>query len=155
MTLRTLRGTTAPLTALTAVLLTAGLLAGCASTDEPAADATSSSSESTAGEETSAPAEETTDGASDDESGDADEAPELSYEGKDGSTALALLLEADPSAAVTGEGENAFVRSIDGVAANPDNQFWVLYVNGEAASVGAGSLETKNGDEITWKLETY
>jgi hypothetical protein len=156
VTLRTLRETSArPLTALTAALLTAGLLAGCSSADEPAADTTPSASESTAGEETSAPAEDATDEASDGESGDAEEAPELSYEGKDGSTALALLLEADPSAAVTGEGENAFVTTIDGVAANPDNQFWALYVNGEAATVGAGSLETKDGDEITWKLETY
>ncbi|MBN0039584.1 DUF4430 domain-containing protein [Cellulosimicrobium cellulans] len=153
MTLRTFRGTPArPLTALTAVLLAAGLLAGCSSTDEPATDATSSTS--TASEETSAPADDATDEASD-ESGDAEDAPEFSYEGRTGTTALDLLLEADPSAQVTGEGENAFVTAIDGVAADPDSEFWALYVNGEMATVGAGSLETKDGDEITWKLETF
>ncbi|MFF2267215.1 DUF4430 domain-containing protein [Cellulosimicrobium cellulans] len=152
MTLRTFRDTPArPLTALTAVLLTAGLLAGCSSTDEPATDATTS----TASEETSAPADDATDDASDDESGDTDDAPELSYEGRTGTTALDLLLEADPSAQVTGEGENAFVTAIDGVAADPDSEFWALYVNGEMATVGAGSLETEDGDEITWKLETF
>lgn len=156
MTLRTLRDTSArPLTALTAVLLTAGLLAGCSSTDEPAADATASTSTSTASEEPSAPADDATDEASDDESGDAEDAPELSYEGRAGTTALDLLLEADPSAQVTGEGENAFVTAIDGVVADPDSEFWALYVNDEMATVGAGSLETKDGDEITWKLETF
>lgn len=152
MTLRTLRDTSArPLTALTAVLLTAGLLAGCSSSDEPATDATTS----TASEETSAPADDATDEASDDESGASDDAPEFSYEGRAGTTALDLLLEADPSAQVTGEGENAFVTAIDGVAADPDSEFWALYVNGEMATVGAGSLETEDGDEITWKLETF
>ncbi|OLT51341.1 hypothetical protein BJF88_15105 [Cellulosimicrobium sp. CUA-896] len=81
--------------------------------------------------------------------------PELSYEGEDGRTALDLLLEADPSAQVSGEGENAFVTAIDGVAADPDGEFWALYVNGEMASVGAGSLETEDGDEVTWKLEAF
>ncbi|MFD4991383.1 DUF4430 domain-containing protein [Cellulosimicrobium cellulans] len=152
MTLRTFRDTPArPLTALTAVLLTAGLLAGCSSTDEPATDVTTS----TASEETSAPADDATDEASDDESGDTDDAPEFSYEGRAGTTALDLLLEADPSAQVTGEGENAFVTAIDGVAADPDSEFWALYVDGEMATVGAGSLETEDGDEITWKLETF
>ncbi|MCO7272136.1 DUF4430 domain-containing protein [Cellulosimicrobium cellulans] len=151
MTLRTLRDAAArPLTALTAVLLAAGLLAGCSSTDEPAADAASPST-STASEETSAPADDATDEASD----DAEDAPELSYEGRAGTTALDLLLEADPSAQVTGEGGNAFVTAIDGVAADPDSEFWALYVNGEMATVGAGSLETEDGDEITWKLETF
>jgi hypothetical protein len=156
VTLRTLRDTSArPLTALTAVLLAAGLLAGCSSTDEPAADATASTSTSTASEEPSAPADDATDEASDEESGDAEDAPELSYEGRAGTTALDLLLEADPSAQVTGEGENAFVTAIDGVVADPDSEFWALYVNDEMATVGAGSLETKDGDEITWKLETF
>ena len=99
--------------------------------------------------------DDATDEASADESDDAEDAPEFSYEGRAGATALDLLLEADPSAQVTGEGENAFVTAIDGVAADPDSEFWALYVNDEMATVGAGSLETKDGDEITWKLETF
>ncbi|WP_454043633.1 DUF4430 domain-containing protein [Cellulosimicrobium sp. Marseille-Q8652] len=148
MTLRTLRETPArSLTALTSLLLAAGLLAGCSSADD-AGDATPSASPSATESST---AEES--GAPDDAS--SDEAPEFSYEGEEGRMALDLLLEADPSAEVTGEGENAFVTAVDGVAADPDSEFWALYVNGEMATVGAGSLETKDGDEITWKLETF
>ena len=155
MTLRTLRATSAPpRPPRPAALRPARLRAGGSSADEPAADTTSTST-ATAGEESSAPADDTTDEAPDDESGDDEDAPELSYEGREGATALDLLLEADPSAQVTGEGENAFVTAIDGVAADPDSEFWALYVNDEMATVGAGSLETKDGDEITWKLETF
>ena len=155
MTLRTLRATSArPLTALTAALRPPRRAAGAAPPPAPAPD-TTAPPPATAGEESSAPADDTTDEAPDDESGDDEDAPELSYEGREGATALDLLLEADPSAQVTGEGENAFVTAIDGVAADPDSEFWALYVNDEMATVGAGSLETKDGDEITWKLETF
>lgn len=153
VTPRTLRGTAPrPLTALASLLLAAGLLAGCSSADEPAATTSApTSAESDAGAGTGAP----DDAAVPDTTEDAgDEAREFSYEGRDGSTVLDLLLEADPSAEVTGEGENAFVTGIDGIAADPDREFWALYVNGDMATVGAGSFETKDGDEVTWKLET-
>ena len=80
----------------------------------------------------------------------------LSYPGRTGSTALDLLLEADPSAEVTGEGENAFVTGIGGRAADDSkSEFWALSVDGEPAQVGAGTLQTEDGQEITWTLETY
>src|SRR5690606_3099022 len=85
VTLRTLRVSSArPLTALTAVLLTAGLLAGCSSPDDSAAEPTPSATEATAGDETSAPA----DGTTDDASADSEDAPGLTYEGRAGATAL-------------------------------------------------------------------
>lgn len=148
VTLRTFRATPArPLTVLTSLVLAAGLLAGCSASDDDAdAPASPTASESSPGDEPAG---------SDDTADQDDDTPELSYDGRDGSTALELLLEADPSAEVTGEGENAFVTAIDGVAADPDSEFWALYVGDEMASVGAGSLETKDGDEITWKLETF
>ncbi|GAA2224115.1 hypothetical protein GCM10010413_17230 [Promicromonospora sukumoe] len=78
------------------------------------------------------------------------------YEGRTGATALELLLEADPSAEVTGEGENAFVTAINGRAADDSkNEFWSLSVDGELAQVGAGSLETEDGQEITWTIDTF
>jgi hypothetical protein len=146
VTLRTFRAApTRPLTALTSLVLAAGLLAGCsASGDDAETPASPTASASSASDATAADSDD-----------GADDAPELSYEGRDGSTALDLLLEADPSAEVTGEGENAFVTAIDGVTADPDSEFWALYVDDEMATVGAGSLETKDGDEITWKLETF
>jgi len=80
----------------------------------------------------------------------------LTYPGRTGATALELLLEADPSAEVTGEGENAFVTAIGGRAADDSKkEFWSLSVDGEPAQVGAGTLETEDGQEITWTLETY
>jgi hypothetical protein len=80
----------------------------------------------------------------------------FSYPGRTGATALELLLEADPSAEVTGEGENAFVTAIGGrVADDSEKEFWSLSVDGEPAQVGAGTLETEDGQEITWTIETY
>ncbi|MFI2102148.1 DUF4430 domain-containing protein [Isoptericola sp. NPDC019693] len=78
---------------------------------------------------------------------------EFSYEGEDGKTALELLQEKDPDAQVQGEGENAFVTAIRGREADPATEFWGLYVDDEMAQVGAGSLETEDGQTITWKLE--
>ncbi|MBE7700611.1 DUF4430 domain-containing protein [Oerskovia sp. Sa1BUA8] len=132
---QTLRaGTSArSLTALASLLLAVGLLAGCGTADEAPADDTSASS-----------------------SVASDDAPELSYEGVAGKTALELLVAADPTAIVQGEGENAFVTGIEGREAQESaKEFWALYVNGEMAQVGAGSLVTETGDEITWKLETF
>jgi hypothetical protein len=83
-------------------------------------------------------------------------ATELSYPGEDGKTALDLLLENDPDAEVEGEGEQAMVTGINGRTADDSkNEFWALYVDGQQAQVGAGSLETSDGQTITWKLETY
>jgi hypothetical protein len=83
-------------------------------------------------------------------------ATELSYPGQDGKTALDLLLENDPDAQVEGEGEQAMVTGINGrTADDAKKEFWALYVDGQQAQVGAGSLETKDGQTITWKLETY
>jgi len=85
----------------------------------------------------------------------ASEAAELSYPGEDGRTALDLLLEADPTAVVEGEGEMAFVTAVQGRAADADSEFWALYVDGQSAQVGAGALETESGQTITWKLEEF
>ncbi|MFC7877604.1 DUF4430 domain-containing protein [Isoptericola sp. NPDC057391] len=77
----------------------------------------------------------------------------FSYEGEDGKTALELLQEKDPGAQVQGEGEQAYVTAIRGREADPATEFWGLYVDDEMAQVGAGALETKDGQTITWKLE--
>jgi hypothetical protein len=64
--------------------------------------------------------------------------------------------DASSSAEVTGEGENAFVTAIGGRAADDSKkEFWSLSVDGEPAQVGAGTLETEDGQEITWTIETY
>lgn len=78
---------------------------------------------------------------------------DVSYDGQAGRTALELL-EEEAEVEMQGEGEMAFVTSIDGVAAG-ENQFWAFYVNGESAPVGAGSYVTEEGDRIAWRLESF
>ena len=78
----------------------------------------------------------------------------VSYQGEEGKTALALLQE-NAEVEMSGEGEMAFVTSINGVEADSSHQFWAFYVNGEQAQVGAGSYTTKASDEIEWKLEEF
>ncbi|BDZ43350.1 hypothetical protein GCM10025865_26490 [Paraoerskovia sediminicola] len=138
--------------ALASAVLVVGLLAGCAGDDtEAGADAASAAPEvsATDGADPAATSEAT-------DAPDAADAVEFAYTGRTGSTALELLLEADPTAEVTGEGENAYVTAIDGQAADDAaNEFWALYVNDEFAQVGAGVLETEDGDEIVWKLDTF
>ncbi|MCO1338678.1 hypothetical protein BJH93_07210 [Kocuria polaris] len=125
--------------ALAAGLLSLALLTGCSGgTGEPGTTTSPAASEAA-----SAPAGES-----------ANET--FAYEGEDGKTALELLLEHDPEAEVSGEGENAFVTGINGRVADEDaKEFWALYVDGEFAQVGAGSLETEDGQEIQWKLDTF
>ena len=46
----------------------------------------------------------------------------------------------------------AFVESINGVANNADNNtFWMFYVNGGLADVGASDYIVKDSDRIEWK----
>jgi hypothetical protein len=76
---------------------------------------------------------------------------QLSYQGKSGQTALALLKK---HAKVTTKQYSfgPMVESINGVASS-GSKYWTLYVNGAQSQVGAGAYTTKDGDSITWKLE--
>ncbi len=73
------------------------------------------------------------------------------YYGEDGRTAFEILQQ------LTGIEFQQFdfgvmVNSINGV--RPDeNHFWKLFYNGQESQVGAGDLQTRNGDVIEWKLE--
>lgn len=147
---RPFRVTRAASAVLLAAGLGAGLLAGCGgATSEP--DATAPPAMSQRDTATDAPSAGPSDAASRKPGADT-----FSYPGRTGATALELLLEADPSAELSGEGENAFVTAIGGRAADDSKQeFWSLSVDGVPAQVGAGSLETEDGQEITWTIETY
>lgn len=78
----------------------------------------------------------------------------LTYTGKDGVTALTLLQQ-NATIVTSGTGEMAYVTTINGVTANPTNQYWQLFLNGKSASVGAGSLVTKSTDTIKWELSSF
>ena len=74
---------------------------------------------------------------------------------EEGKTALDLTKQV-AKVETKGEGQNAFVNSINGKAANSvKKEFWELLVNGKPAEVGAGSYKIKNGDKIEWRISTY
>jgi hypothetical protein len=79
----------------------------------------------------------------------------LSYDGQSGKTALELLT-IGTEVGTSGSGENTYVTSINGIEADLSNsQFWAFYINGESASVGAGSYTTLDSDVISWELTTF
>lgn len=78
----------------------------------------------------------------------------LTYKGSEGKTALELLRN-KAQIVTSGEGENAFVTSINGVIADSSKEYWSLSINGEPSMVGAGSYITKDGDVIKWDLITF
>ncbi len=45
-----------------------------------------------------------------------------------------------------------FVESIDGQA-SADGKYWILYVNGESASLGASAAHVVPGDLVEWRFE--
>jgi hypothetical protein len=54
------------------------------------------------------------------------------------------------------EEDKGFVTSISGI--NQDaaaNKYWIYYINGEMGQVGAKEYTVQDGDEITWKLESF
>lgn len=81
----------------------------------------------------------------------------LTYAGSNGRTAGDLLLDAaDADAHVLGRGAQMYVVGIHGVEASARrHQYWALSIDGQLAKVGAGSARTRDGQTITWELETY
>lgn len=75
----------------------------------------------------------------------------VTYEGKDGKTALQLLESATPIQTKQFD-FGVLVEGINGIRPDQDH-FWKLYINGQESSLGADQLQTKNGDIIEWKLE--
>lgn len=81
---------------------------------------------------------------------------EAYYEGVDGKTVLDLLAFYDDTLAYTGGKDNAFVTTICGYTAKTGNrEFWSLYVDHKLSNKGAGSLVTRKGMKVEWKIESY
>jgi hypothetical protein len=47
----------------------------------------------------------------------------------------------------------AYVDSINGKKGGDDGKYWVFYVDGQMAQVGAEAYTTKGGELIEWKFE--
>ena len=76
----------------------------------------------------------------------------VKYSGEDSKDALSILkshTEVKTDSSDFGE----FVTEINGVAADPKTEFWAFYVNGELASEGAGTYQTKSTDTIEWRID--
>lgn len=80
------------------------------------------------------------------------ETNEVSYQGQEGKNALELLK--DNAEVVTKKDPNLgeYVVSINGEDGG-GKKYWLYYVDGKQANVGAGEYQTKNGETIDWKLE--
>lgn len=69
-----------------------------------------------------------------------------------GSTAVDLM----KACGVSFIDEGGFITTIQGVSQDEGTQtYWIYYVNGEMAAVGARDYMIQDGDEITWRLESY
>ena len=71
------------------------------------------------------------------------------YDGQNGKTALDIL---KTSHEVTSEDSSigAFVTKIDDFE-NKDDKYWMFYVNGDLATLGADQFQTKDGQKIEWR----
>ena len=77
---------------------------------------------------------------------------QVSYNGINGQNALEIL-ERTHNVQVKHYSFGDLVVSIDGDT--PDSSHtWSFYVNGQLASVGAGSYNTKNSDKIMWRVDS-
>lgn len=75
----------------------------------------------------------------------------VTYTGQQGKTALELLKgTADVKTESSEFGE--LVTEINGLDGGGE-KYWIFYVDGEMAEVGAGEYKTKNGEQIEWKLQ--
>lgn len=54
------------------------------------------------------------------------------------------------------EATDGFVSSIEGATQSKDDQlYWMYYVNGEMADVGAADYQLSSGDLVEWRLEDF
>ncbi len=76
----------------------------------------------------------------------------ISYEGQNDRTALELLQE-EYKVEIQDSSIGVFVTSIDQTA-NEDNKYWMFYVDGRLASLGADQYKTQDGENIEWRYES-
>jgi len=76
----------------------------------------------------------------------------FSYRGKTGVDALTLLREK----AEMSLDKSGMVSSINGRVSNSsEHEYWAFYINGKLANVGPADYNTKDNDQIKWRIEKY
>lgn len=120
---------------LSALLLAAGILAGCGTTEQ---------------QEQNQQAEQQTEQqvtVTLSEDGEEISSKEVSFEEDD------ILLDVMKENFEIEE-DAGFITSIDGHSQNKDeNKYWLFTVNGEMSPVGANEVELKDGDEVVFNLQ--
>lgn len=82
----------------------------------------------------------------------------VSYDGVTGKSVMDLLKAQVNDGSITAlqtqdSSFGEYVESINGVVGGADGKYWLFYVNGEPAIVGASEYVTKSGDTIEWRFE--
>jgi len=75
----------------------------------------------------------------------------VEYQGEEGKTAFELLSR-DHVVTYQQFDFGVLIEAIDGEESTND-RFWLFYVNGEQAQVGADQYTTTDGDTLLWRLE--
>lgn len=77
----------------------------------------------------------------------------ISYDGQEGKNALELL-NASHEVKTEESTVGIFVTSIDNTV-NESDKYWMFYVDGQLAPVGADQYTTKNDEKIEWRYERF
>ena len=54
-----------------------------------------------------------------------------------------------------GQYDSLLVDAIAGIENGQDDRYWLYWVNGEYASVGADRQPVRTGDTVEWRFTTY
>ena len=76
----------------------------------------------------------------------------VSYDGIEGKTALEIFKTKATVVTKTATGLGEYVISVNGNDGG-GTKYWLFFVNGKEAEVGAGSYITHSNDKIEWKLQ--
>jgi hypothetical protein len=77
----------------------------------------------------------------------------VTYQGEDGKSALELLRSHASVETTTDPSFGEYVTSINGVTSGTGGKYWLIFVNGQAATRGAAELTPTATDTVEWRLE--
>lgn len=76
----------------------------------------------------------------------------ISYTAVSDKTSLDQLKETTPNVQTKTTEYGEYVDTIGSLVGGTDGKYWTFYIDGEMASVGAGSYIQKGGEKIEWKF---
>lgn len=77
----------------------------------------------------------------------------VTYKAEKGVSVLEQLKQNASDVVVKQTDQGSYVDSVNGLAGGTDGKYWLFYVDGSMASVGADVYEAKGGEVIEWKFE--